>query len=64
MRMGYVKRKAPNAGKVPAAEFEELKKVFLADIVAEALIKDIPDELIFNWDLTGLHVVPTGVDNA
>jgi len=60
MRMGYVKRKASNAGKVPAAEFEELKEVYLADIAAEALMNDIPDKLIFNWDQTGLHMVPTG----
>ena len=59
-RMGYVKRKASNAGKVPAAEFEKLKEVFLADIAAETLMNDIPDELIFNWDQTGLHMVPTG----
>ena len=59
-RMGYVKRKASNAGKVPAAEFENLKEVFLADIAAETLMNDIPDELIFNWDQTGLHMVPTG----
>ena len=59
-RMGYVKRKASNAGKVPATEFEKLKEVFLADIAAETLMNDIPDELIFNWDQTGLHMVPTG----
>ena len=23
-------------------------------------LNDIPDELIFNWDQTGLHMVPTG----
>ena len=59
-RMGYVKRKASNAGKVPAAEFEDLTAVFLADIAAETLMNDIPDDLIFNWDQTGLYMVPTG----
>ena len=34
--------------------------MFLADIAAETLMNDIPDELIFNWDQTGLHMVPTG----
>ena len=59
-RMGYVKRKASNAGKVSVAQFQEVKEVFLADIAAEVLMNDIPDDLIFNWDQTGLQLVPTG----
>ena len=39
--------------------FQELKDVFLADIVAEVIMIDIPDELIFNWDQTGLSIIPT-----
>ena len=34
--------------------------MFLADIAAEVLMNDIPDDLIFNWDQTGLQLVPTG----
>jgi hypothetical protein len=34
--------------------------VFLADLTAEVLMNDIPDELIINWDQTGLRIVPTG----
>ena len=40
--------------------FQELKEVFLVDIVAEVIMNDIPDELIFNWDQTGLSIIPTG----
>ena len=40
--------------------FQELKEVFLADIVAEVIMNDIPDELTFNWDQTGLSIIPTG----
>lgn len=47
-RMGYVKS---IAGKVSAAEFKDLKAVFLADIAAKTLMNDIPDEL-----LTGIRL--------
>ena len=59
-RMGYVKRKSCNAGKVSPLLFTEIKDIFLADIQAEILMNDIPDELIVNWDQTGIHLVPTG----
>ena len=58
--MGFDKRKCSNAGKVPVEMFQELKDVFLVDIVAEVVMNDIPDELIFNWDQTGLSILPTG----
>ena len=40
--------------------FQELKEVFLVDIVAEVIMNDILDELIFNWDQTGLSIISTG----
>ena len=59
-RMGYVKRKCSNAGKISPIQFAEIQEVFLADIKAQVLMNDIPDELIINWDQTGLPLVPTG----
>lgn len=59
-RMGYVKRKASTSGKIPQSQYEELREVFLADIAAEVVMKDIPREMIFNWDQTGLSIIPTG----
>ena len=59
-RMGYVKRKGSNAGKVTVTQFEELKEEFLADVKVEVLMNDIHKEMIFNWDQTGLQLVPTG----
>ena len=32
----------------------------MADIQAEVMMNEIPDELIINWDQTPLHLVPTG----
>ena len=59
-RMGYVKRKASNAGKVTLSNFAELKEEFLADISAEELMNYIPPQLIFNWDQTAIQLVPKG----
>lgn len=59
-RMQYVKRKCSNAGKVSLPNFKMIQGVFLADIAAEVLMNDIPDELVINWDQTGLPLVPTG----
>ena len=59
-RMGFVKRKGSNAGKVTVAQFNEVQEVFLADIRAEVLMNDIHPQLIFNWDQTPIYYVPTG----
>lgn len=34
--------------------------MFLADVTAEVIMNDIPDDLIINWDQTALQFVPTG----
>ena len=59
-RMGYVKRKCSTAGKMSVPHFKELQDYFLADIQAEVLMNDIPEDLIFNWDQTALSFVSTG----
>ena len=58
-QMGYVKRKCSNAGKITLEHFEEIKE-FLADVKAEVLMHEIPLDLVFNWDQTGIQLVPTG----
>ena len=60
IRMGYVKQKCSTSGKIPMVQFEELKEVFLADLAAEVVVKEIPKELILNWDQTGVSIIPTG----
>ena len=47
-------------GKLTAAYFEERKIDHLADDKAEALMNGIHKEMVFNWDQTGLQLVPTG----
>ena len=60
LRMGFVKRKCSTSGKISVDQFDKAKEIFLADVAAEVLMKDIPENLILNWDQTGLSVVPTG----
>ena len=59
-RMGYVKRKCSTSGKIPPTRFEELREIFLADVVAEVVMKQIPRDLIINWDQTALSIIPSG----
>ena len=59
-RMGFVKRKCSTSGKISLARFDESKEIFLAVVAAEVLRKDIPGQLIINWDQTGLSIVPAG----
>lgn len=56
LRMGFVKRKCLTSAKISLVQFDESKEVFLAKV----LMKDIPENLIINWDQTGLSIVPTG----
>ena len=38
--------------------FDEVKEQFLFDIKGVVQMKEIPPELIFNWDRTGISIVP------
>ena len=58
--VGFVKRKASNAGKVAVHQFNELKEEYIADITAEVVLNEIPHDLVINWDQTPLKYVPTG----
>lgn len=37
--------------------FEAVKEQFILDVNAVVEIEDIPPELVFNWDQTGISVV-------
>ena len=58
LRMGHIKCKATTKAKVPVSKFDELKDQFLFDIKSMVQMEDIPNDLIINWDHTGLHYVP------
>ena len=35
-----------------------LKKQFISNVQASSELEEIPDELILNWDQTGIHYIP------
>ena len=56
--MGFVKHRATTKSKVLVSDFDDLKKQFLFDIKAFTEMEEIPEDLVINWDHTGLHYVP------
>jgi hypothetical protein len=58
-RMGYVKRRANTKSKISVEKFEALKAQFNFDIQVIAEMEDVPNELVINWDHTGINYVPT-----
>ena len=60
-RMGYVKRKATTKVMVLSNEqFLQRRHKFLLEISGMVRTQCIPDELVINWDQTGLSLVPSG----
>uniref|UniRef100_A0A1X7UUQ0 DDE-1 domain-containing protein n=1 Tax=Amphimedon queenslandica TaxID=400682 RepID=A0A1X7UUQ0_AMPQE len=57
-KMSFVKRKGTTKSKVTVEHFEEVKQQYLLDIKAVVEMEEIPDELIINWDQTGINYVP------
>ena len=56
--MCLVKRKASTATKMDPLCFAELKEEYLLDINVIVEMDKVPPELVFNWDHTGINVVP------
>ena len=58
--MGFVKRKASTKTKtsLTKVEFELVKKAYLKKIKNTVADGKIPNELVINWDQTGVNVVP------
>ena len=57
-RMNFTKRRVSTKSTHPTDDLEEVKKTFLTETVE---FNDIPPELIFNWDQTGINLVPTAL---
>lgn len=57
-RMNFVKRRGSSTAKMHVEHFEALKEQFLLDIRAVKEMEEVPPELIFNWDHTGISIVP------
>ena len=57
-RMGFVKRRGSSTAKMTVENFEAKKEQFLLDITAIVEMEEIPPQLVFNWDQTGISIVP------
>ena len=57
-RMNFVKRRGSSTAKMTVTNFEAVKEQFVLDVNAVVEMEDIPPELVFNWDQTGISVVP------
>ena len=57
-RMNFIKRKGSTKEKVEVKNFETINSQFLQDIVNTATMEEILSQLIFNWDQTGINLVP------
>ena len=57
-RMGYVKHRGTTTAKIHPGNFDDLRETFLEQIRSTVKFEDIPLDLIFNWDQTGLNYVP------
>ena len=57
-RLNFVKRRGSSTAKVTVQNYEELKQQFLLDIRAVVEMEEIAPQLVFNWDQTGISVVP------
>jgi hypothetical protein len=58
-RMDYVKRKATTkTSQIGLEEYSARREEYLQDIRTTVLMEEIPDELVINWDHTGINYVP------
>lgn len=56
--MNFTKRRGSTKGGLAPEDLVEVKQTFLSDIVETVSMNDIPEDLIFNWDQTGINLVP------
>ena len=57
-QMNFVKRRGSSTAKIPVKNFETIKEQFILDIKAVTEMEEVPPELPFDWDHTGISNVP------
>ena len=57
-RMNFTKRRATTKCSMPLEYFTREKERFLQEIIDVVEMEEVPPELFFNWDQTGLNLVP------
>lgn len=56
--MNFVERRGCSTAKISLKNFEDGKEQFLLDLKAVIKMEEIPSALVFNWDQTGISIVP------
>ena len=54
----YILQRGNTKSKVSVEQFDELKLLFLLDFNNAVEMDDVPEELVINWDQTGINYVP------
>lgn len=57
-KLGFSKRRVTTKASLTSVDFEERKAQFVFDAQAIIELEEIPDDLVVNWDQTGIHYVP------
>ncbi|CAH1274769.1 Hypp9314 [Branchiostoma lanceolatum] len=58
--MNFVRHKVTKAARKLPADFETTREAFLARIKKAVGDSDIPDDMVINWDQTGINIVLVG----
>ena len=56
-RLNFTKFRATTKCGIPPHVFRDVKTEFLQSVIDVVKMEEIPSQLIFNWDQTGLHLV-------
>ena len=56
--MDFTKRRGSTKTGMAPDDLESAKKTFISEVLEIVALNDIPGELIFNWDQTGINLVP------
>ena len=56
-RMNFTKRRGSTKSRIAPNNLKEVKKSFVSEIVETVAMNDVPEDLIFNGDQTGINLV-------
>ena len=63
-RMNFTKRRGSTKSGMAPDNFEKVKETFLSEIIETVEMNDIPGDLIFNWDQTGINGPWSSLDHG
>ena len=57
--MGISERRANSKAKILLHDFDLIKEQYLIDVKSLVCMEEIPNQLLINWDQTGLKLAPS-----